>query len=116
MFLCQDKKTINRNTALMGLASKRAAEHELVYGRGEVQVRYERPSFPENELENDENDEIVILSSKQLEYLEVTLKELKTLKIQSSEEMRVVKKIIELLSAEMCDFKVNNPTEQVSLE
>lgn len=116
MFLCQDKKTINRNTALMGIATKRAAEHELVYGRGEVQVRYERPSFPENDLDNEENDEIVILSSKQLEYLEITLKELRTLKIQTAEEMRVVKKIVDLLTSEMCDYKVNNPTENVSLE
>lgn len=95
----------------MTVATKRAAEHELVYGRGEVEVRNERASFPENDLENEESDEVVILSSKQLQYLEVTLKELRTLKIQSAEEMRVVKKIVDLLTAEMCDYKVANPTE-----
>ena len=111
MFLCSDKKTINRNPGLQNIATKRAGEHELVYGRGDCIVRHERPYFPENDLDNDENDDVVILSSKQLEYLELTLKELKTLKIQSQEEMRVVKKIVDLLTTEMCDFKVANPIE-----
>jgi len=111
MFLCPDRKTINRNPGLMNIATRRASEHELVYGRGEQQIRHERPSFPESEVDNEETDEVEILSSQQLGYLEATLKELKTLKIQSHEEMRVVKKIVDLLTTEMCDFKVANPTD-----
>ena len=39
MFLLPDKKTMNRNSGLIQIAVKQAMEHELVYGRGDTQVR-----------------------------------------------------------------------------
>jgi len=108
MFLLPDKKTINRNSALISICTRRAAEHELVYGRGEIQVRNERPTFPEKDIDAEESDEIVIVDTKQLEYLETTLKEMKTLKIQTQEEARVAKKIIDLLTDKLCEFTVDN--------
>jgi len=109
MFLLPDKKTINRNPGLMTVATKRANEYELVYGRGEVDVRHERPSYPENEMDGEEADELMIVDTKQLEYLEVTLKEMKTLRIQTAEEMRVANAICSLLTDQLCLFRVQNP-------
>lgn len=109
MFLEPDKKTINRNPGLMNVATKRANEYELVYGRGEVEVRHERPSYPENQLDGDESEEIVIVDTKQLEYLEVTLKEMKTLKIQSADESRVANAICSLLTDQLCKWRIEHP-------
>lgn len=109
MFLLPDKKTINRNPGLMNVATRRANEYELVYGRGEVDVRHERPSYPEHQLDGEEADELMIVDTKQLEYLETTLKEMKTLKIQTAEEMRVANAICSLLTDQICVFRVGNP-------
>lgn len=114
MFLLPDKKTINRNGSLIAVAAKRASEHELVYGRGEVQVRHERPSFPDNDLEADESDEIQIVDKKQLEYLELTMKELKSLKINTQDEFRLVKKMVNMLTEEMAGFQIAYPDMKLS--
>jgi hypothetical protein len=111
MFLCQDKKTINRNPGLMTVATKRANEYELVYGRGEVEVRHERPTLPEN-MGEEESDELVIVDTKQLEYLETTLKEMKTLQIKTSEEMRVANAICSLLTDQICSFRVSGGLQE----
>ena len=110
VFLLPDKKTINRNPGLIQIAVKRAMEHELVYGRGEVQVRYERPQFPEKDLDAEEQNEII--DTKQLEYLELTMKEMKSLKIQTQSEYRLVKKIVDILTEEMADFQIAHPAFQ----
>ena len=107
MFLLPDKVTINRNPGLIHVATRRANEYELVYGRGEVEVRNERPSYPE--LDTEETDVLVIVDTRQQEYLEVTLKEMKTLKIQTAEEMRVANAICSLLTDQICEFRVRNP-------
>lgn len=109
MFLLPDKKTINRNPGLMTVATKRANEYELVYGRGEVEVRHERPSYPENQLDGEEADELVIVDTKQQEYLEVTLKEMKTLQLNTAEEMRLAEAMLRLLTDQICDFRVRHP-------
>ena len=111
MFLLPDKKTINRNPGLIQIAAKRAMEHELVYGRGEVQVRYERPQFPEKDLDTEEQDAIV--DTKQLEYLEFTMKEMKSLKIQTKDEYRLVKKMVDMLTDEMASFQIAHPDFQM---
>ena len=109
MFLLPDKKTINRNPGLIQVSAKRAMEHELVYGRGEVQVKHERPSFPEKDLDADETDEVIIVDTRQLEYLELTLKEMKSLQINTADEFRLVRKMVDMLTEQMAGFQICHP-------
>lgn len=103
-----DGKTINRSSGLYNFAERRSEEIELVYGRGDVQIRRERPTFP-NEMINAEDSELIVLATgKQLEFLQHTLKQLKGYKIESNEELRLVRTISEALQDIMIEYRVKN--------
>lgn len=105
-YLLPDGKTINRNPSLVHVATRRAAEMELVYGRGETQVRHERPVYPEDALEAEDADQLVLVGGRSMEFLQSVFTQLKTYKIESQEESRLVKATIDLLSDALIDFRV----------
>ena len=70
----------------------------------------ERSQFLEKELDAEEQNEII--DTKQLEYLELTMKEMKSLKIQTQAEYRLVKKIVDILTEKMADFQIVHPDFQ----
>jgi len=110
-YLLPDGKTINRSPGLAFIAQKRASEIELVYGRGDVDVRRERPVYPDEAMEAADSDLMVLTDTKHVEFLTHTLGQLKQYKIQSQEESRIVKAIIDQLSDALIDWRVqaNNP-------
>ncbi len=57
--------TANRNATLIRLAQARAAQLETVYGRGEFEVRHERPTIPK-ETQFDKESDIIVLSANQV--------------------------------------------------
>ena len=104
MFLLPDGRTKNRNKALMSVASKRCSELELVYGRGEYEVKNEKAKIPEGALDAEESD-VSLVEGKTIEFLKNVLKELGKLKIETDEEARLAKSICNTLTNSICEFK-----------
>ncbi|KAI1292785.1 hypothetical protein HDE_06742 [Halotydeus destructor] len=109
-YLMPDGKTINRNHALMMIATKRASEIELVYGRGDVQVRHERPSYPEEYMDAEESFQLVMTSAKSLDNLKRAHEFFKSYKIESQEEFRLLKAIMDLCQDHLIEWRVNQNT------
>jgi len=100
-----DGKRTNRNPALMKMAQGRAQELELVYGRGEFEIRYERPTIPEETELDKESDIIHVESGKQTETLKHALQLIKACKLETQQDFQISKQIISNLTEVMSDYK-----------
>ena len=106
-----DGKTINRSPGLAFIAQKRAAEIELVYGRGNVDVRRERPSYPDEALDAEESFELNLCSTAQLDNCKKALDHFRGMKIETQEESRVVKAIIDALQDALIEWRVHQNSD-----
>lgn len=106
-----DGKTINRSPGLYAFAERRAEEIELVYGRGDIQVRKERATFPKEMIDADDSPLLILTTGKQLDFLNHTLKQLKGYKIESGEEHRLMKAISDLVTEIMIEYRVQNAAQ-----
>lgn len=109
-----DGRRANRNVALIKMAQGRAQELELVYGRGEWEVRNERPSIPEEAELDVESDIITVESGQQTEVLKNCLKQIKACKLEGDEDIRIAKQIINDLTDAIIEFKQSAQDKQMN--
>ncbi len=107
MYLMPNGITANRNSTLIRLAQARAAELETVYGRGEFEVRHERPTIPK-ETKFDKESDIIVESGKQTQVLKDALQIITMCKLESEEDVRLAKKIINDLTDAILNHKQTN--------
>ncbi|XP_054160966.1 uncharacterized protein LOC128959004 [Oppia nitens] len=112
-YLMPDGRRANRNAALIRMAQGRAQELELVYGRGDFEVRHERPTIPDEQLDI-ESDIIVVESGQQTEVLKQALKQIKACKLEGDEDIRVAKQIINDLTDAIIEYKQSAQERQMN--
>ena len=109
-----DGRRANRNVALIKMAQGRAQELELVYGRGEWEIRNERPSIPDETQIDVESDIITVESGQQTEVLKHCLKQIKACKLEGDEDIRIAKQIINDLTDAIIEFKQSAQDKQMN--
>lgn len=108
IFLLPNKKTILRTSNLISTAAKKAADLESVFGRGEIQVRNERAKFPDSNILNKPDDGQVNDDNSQLKILNESVNNLKDIQIETHEECRLAKIILDKLSSTVAEFEIKN--------
>lgn len=109
MFVMPDRHTIQVNADLISLAIQRAAEVELLHGRGEMQIRHEGPTYPTSSgLDKEDGDFIFIEDSNKLLVLHESMKNINNIRIESPEECRLVKDLVDKLNSAICDYELRN--------
>jgi hypothetical protein len=96
------------------MAQGRAQELELVYGRGEYEVRYERPTIPQDAQLDKESDVINVESGKQTEVLKNALQMIRSCKLELDEDIRVAKQIINDLTDAIIEYKQSSDQRRSS--
>jgi len=113
-YLLPDGRRANRNVALIRMAQGRAQELELVYGRGDWEVRNERPSIPDEAAIDQESDIITVESGQQTEVLKNCLRQIKACKLEGEEDIRVAKQIINDLTDAIIEYKQSSQEKQMN--
>jgi hypothetical protein len=113
-YLLPDGRHTNRNVALIKMAQGRAQELELVYGRGEYEVRNERPTIPQDAELDKESDIINVESGKQTEVLKNALQMIRSCKLELDEDIRVAKQIINDLTDAIIEYKQSLSDERIN--
>ncbi len=96
------------------MAQGRAQELELVYGRGEYEVRNERPTIPQDAELDKESDIINVESGKQTEVLKNALQMIRSCKLELDEDIRVAKQIINDLTDAIIEYKQSLSDERIN--
>ncbi|CAG2108240.1 unnamed protein product, partial [Medioppia subpectinata] len=113
-YLLPDGRRANRNVALMRMAQGRAQELELVYGRGDFEIRHEKVTIPDETQVDVESDIITVESGQQTEVLKQALKQIKACKLEGDEDIRVAKQIINDLTDAIIEYKQSVQEKQMN--
>lgn len=103
----------NRNPQLMKMAQGRCQELELVYGRGMYTVKHEKPVIPEGKLDF-EDDMINVTLGQQTEVLKYILRKIKEITLETDEDVRIAKQIINDLTDAIIEFKQSKSNDEMS--
>ena len=98
----------------MRMAQGRAQELELVYGRGDFEIRHEKVTIPDEAQVDVESDIITVESGQQTEVLKQALKQIKACKLEGEEDIRVAKQIINDLTDAIIEYKQSVQEKQVN--
>lgn len=103
-----DGRTANRISPLMKMAAARCQELELIFGRGDFVIKHEIPQVTEEEL-NREESLILFKPGKNMENLNRMHNGVQGLKLESDEEAKVVKAIVNQLTESLIAYQTNRP-------
>jgi len=113
-YLMPNGRQANRNFTLIRMAAGRCQELELVYGRGDFEVRHERPTLPKEEDIDMENDDFEIDQGKQTEVLKNALDVIRSCRLEAEEDVRIAKSIINDLTDSIIEFKQSSSEERMN--
>ena len=80
-----------------------------MYGRGDYTVKREKPNIGDDEIDGPENDFINVEEGKQTETLKKILAGLKKIKLETDEDARIAKQIINIMTDAICEHQVKGP-------